>query len=59
VLVIGGTHDVFCSAPQSERIAERIPGAELVIFDECGHFPELEVPDQFFAAIEAWLARLA
>lgn len=50
-LVVAGRHDVFTSLPQSERIARRIPGAELVILEEGGHFPWLDQPGQFFEAL--------
>lgn len=56
-LVVAGRHDTFTSAQQSERIAARIPGAELHVFDESGHFPWLEEPNAFWAAVDGWLDR--
>lgn len=58
VVLLVGRHDVFCSPPQSERIARRVPEAELVVFEESGHFPWLEEPD-FFAVVSTWLDRAA
>ncbi len=54
-LVLGGGRDVFCSFPQAERIAGRIPGAELVEFPENGHFMWAEKPETFFAIVSSWL----
>jgi proline iminopeptidase len=59
VLLLVGRHDVFCSPPQSERIARRVPEAELVVFEESGHFPWLEEPDRFLAVVRGWLDRAA
>ena len=54
-LLLVGREDVFTAWPQSKRIAARVPNAELVIFDDAGHFPWVEVTDEFFAALEGWL----
>jgi proline iminopeptidase len=54
-LVVGGRHDLFTSWPQSRRIADRIPRAELVIFEESGHMPWLDEPDAFFTLVAPWL----
>jgi proline iminopeptidase len=58
-LVVGGRHDVVTSWPQAQRIASRIPGAELSVFEESGHMPWLDEPDRFDAVLRDWLARAA
>lgn len=40
------------------RIAELIPGAELLVMPRVGHFPRFEAPDAFAAALRAFLGRL-
>jgi proline iminopeptidase len=50
-----GRHDVFTSHPQSFRVADRVKGAQVVIFEDSGHFPWLDEPDRFFAVVEGWL----
>ncbi|HEU4840862.1 MAG TPA: alpha/beta fold hydrolase [Ilumatobacteraceae bacterium] len=55
-LVVVGRHDVFTSPPQGRRIARRVPGASLVELDDSGHFPWLDEPDGFAAAVNGWLA---
>lgn len=55
VLLVAGRHDAFTAWPQSERIASRLNDADVVILERSGHFPWLEEPDSFFAAVEDWL----
>ena len=57
-LVTAGRHDLFTSAPQADRIADRIPQAERVVFEESGHMPWLDEPNAFFAAVNGWLDRV-
>ncbi len=56
-LVVAGRHDVVTSWPQAARIASRVPGAELVIFDSSGHMPWIDEPDRFKAVVDDWLER--
>jgi proline iminopeptidase len=54
-LMLVGRHDVFSAWPQAKRIASRVPNAELIIFEDSGHFPWIEEPDAFFTVLENWL----
>ncbi len=54
-LVVAGRHDDFCSLAQHERIARRIAGAELAVFERSGHVPWLEEADGFFERVRGWL----
>jgi proline iminopeptidase len=54
-LLLVGAHDVFCSPPQTTRIARLVPGAEVELLPDSGHFPFLEEPDRFFGRLHAWL----
>jgi proline iminopeptidase len=56
-LVLAGRHDVFTAWPQAHRIGSRIPGADVMVFEESGHFPWLEEPDRFFALVGEWVGR--
>jgi proline iminopeptidase len=57
-LLLAGRHDVFCSPPQLRRIAKRAPSAELVVFEDSGHFIWFEEPDRFFGEVVGpWLAK--
>ncbi len=57
-LVLGGLHDLFTAAPQADRIADRIPHADRVLFEHSGHFPWFDEPEAFFTVVNAWLDRL-
>jgi proline iminopeptidase len=59
-LVLGGRYD-WITPPEygAERLRAGIPNSELVIFEESGHYPFIEEPEKFQAAVTAWLARLA
>lgn len=57
-LVLGATEDRMAPPKFSEFMAERIPGAELVILRAAGHYPQVEQELQFNQTIEAFLARL-
>lgn len=56
-LVATGRQDEWSPVAQHERMAELIPGAELVIFEDSGHMAPVEVPDQVNAALRRWLER--
>ena len=45
-LVIGTRSDDSAPPGQSRRLAELIPGAQLALIEDCGHFPMLEKPQQ-------------
>jgi proline iminopeptidase len=54
-LLIAGRHDPITSWPQADRIAAHMPHAEVVVFEQSGHFPWIEEPDAFFDTIKSWL----
>jgi pimeloyl-ACP methyl ester carboxylesterase len=55
VLVITGDDDRWVDTADTIRLAERIPGARLVVVPECGHVVHEECPDAFVAAVTEWL----
>jgi 2-succinyl-6-hydroxy-2,4-cyclohexadiene-1-carboxylate synthase len=58
LLVLVGAQDTpFVTA--SQRMAEAIPSAELVVIPDAGHSPQFENPDAWFAALESFLSRVA
>ena len=56
-LVITGDEDRVYPRELTQRMAQRIPGAELVVLEGCGHLSNLEQPEQFNAALLDFLAR--
>jgi pimeloyl-ACP methyl ester carboxylesterase len=51
VLVITGDNDRIVPTAESERLAEGLPHAELVVIPRCGHVPHEECPGQFLDAV--------
>jgi pimeloyl-ACP methyl ester carboxylesterase len=58
VLVITGDDDRVVPTEDSIRLAQEIPGAELVVIPSCGHLPHEECPQAFLQAVEGFLANL-
>jgi Predicted hydrolases or acyltransferases (alpha/beta hydrolase superfamily) len=57
-LVIVGQEDVLTPPADAERIAKGIHGAQLIEIPNAGHLSNLEQPDQFTSAIEAFATAL-
>jgi pimeloyl-ACP methyl ester carboxylesterase len=55
VAVVLGDHDEAITLSHTDHMAEVIPGAELVILPEVSHFAMLQAPDEYNAAIRAFL----
>lgn len=58
VLVLTGDDDRIVATENSLRLAQDIPGAQLVVFEACGHVPQEECPAQFLAAVVQFLYTL-
>jgi len=55
-MVIAGQHDgITPPEPGAERIAKILPKAELMIFENSGHYPFIEEESAFFSALSKWL----
>lgn len=55
VLVITGDDDRIVPTTQSLRLAQEIPGAQLVVIPACGHVPQEEAPGAFLEAVKGFL----
>jgi pimeloyl-ACP methyl ester carboxylesterase len=55
-LVLWGKEDRLLPPAFGTRWAERIPGARLHLLPRCGHLPEIEQPEAFCDAVEAFIA---
>jgi proline iminopeptidase len=58
-LVLAGRHDRTCSLAGAEAIAEGIPDAELVVFEDSAHMTFVEEQDKYLAAIGDFISRRA
>ncbi|HXX27840.1 MAG TPA: alpha/beta fold hydrolase [Terriglobales bacterium] len=56
-LVVWGREDELISVTRAEKFRNGIPGAKLVVFEQCGHVPQLEKPDDFNRAVLDFLGR--
>lgn len=54
-LVLCGRQDELTPLELHEEMAAAIPGARLVVIEDCGHLSTLERPDEVNAAMRAWL----
>ncbi len=56
-LVLWGRDDALTPLSIGERYQKGIPGAKLVVLDQCGHIPQIEKPVEFNAALLNFLAQ--
>lgn len=58
-LVISCSDDRLVPRPLAESLAASIPGAQLVILPECGHYPHVEQAGVFNLTLMKFLGRLS
>ena len=58
-LIITGRDDWVTPPSQAKRIQSTLPHAELVIFEESGHYPFVEERERFIQTVGDWIAALA
>jgi pimeloyl-ACP methyl ester carboxylesterase len=56
-LVAVGREDRITPLAQHEEMARRIPAADLVVLDHCGHLSPLEAPVTLAAALTKWMTQ--
>ena len=56
-LVLSGIQDGTVPVDQAHLLAERIKGAQLVLYDQCGHFPMFEKVDDYLATLNIFFAQ--
>ena len=57
VLLVAGSEDRVAPANVMERMAQKIPGAEFVLLEGCGHLGPMDQPDAFNEALRGFLER--
>ena len=55
VLVLAGRHDRTCAVAASRDMAQRLPNAELVVFENSAHMTFAEEPDHYVATVRQFL----
>ncbi len=58
VLIVVGADDRIVPLESQQKLHQAIPGSRLVIIPACGHLPQEECPEEFMAAINAFLSTL-
>ncbi len=58
-MILWGDSDKVFPLPYGHAYNELIPGSELRIVADCGHLPHQEKPDEFIAAVDAVVGRVA
>jgi 2-hydroxy-6-oxonona-2,4-dienedioate hydrolase len=56
-LVVWGRQDMLLPLALGEEYARLLPGAKLVVIDDCGHLPPAEKPAEFAKAVVEFLAQ--
>jgi proline iminopeptidase len=56
VLIIGGSDDAVVPGT-NEGIRDHIHGSEYVLLSGCGHFPFIEMPEEFFPIVKTFLKK--
>ena len=56
-LVVWGRQDELISVSSGEKLRDGIPGAKLVVFEHCGHVPQLEKSTEFNQALMDFLGK--
>jgi 2-hydroxy-6-oxonona-2,4-dienedioate hydrolase len=56
-LVVWGRSNPFGDVPEATAMHNAIPGSELVLFDDCGHWPQHEQADRYNALSLGFLAK--
>ncbi|PYS48902.1 MAG: 2-hydroxy-6-oxo-2-4-heptadienoate hydrolase [Acidobacteria bacterium] len=54
-LIVWGREDGLLPLSDGQRFEKEIPGAQLLIFDQCGHVPQVEKAAEFNAAVMKFL----
>lgn len=57
-LIIVGSEDYFTPLPVAQIMSDLIPHATLICIHHSGHLPNMEAPEQFNKAIEAFLNKI-
>jgi pimeloyl-ACP methyl ester carboxylesterase len=57
-LIIAGGQDRMTGVVASRRMAERIPGSELVVFEGSGHLTIIEEPERFNKVLQRFVCRV-
>lgn len=55
VLIIWGAQDELILLEDGKRLHSQIAGSQLVVFDNCGHLPQEEMPERFVREVVSFM----
>ncbi|MBM7567679.1 alpha/beta fold hydrolase [Paenibacillus sacheonensis] len=58
-LILAGEYDFNCGPRWAKEMDEKIPGSQLVIFEQGGHMNHVETPQAFAEAVNDFVARIS
>jgi pimeloyl-ACP methyl ester carboxylesterase len=56
-LIVWGRQDELIPVASGEKMRDGIAGAKLVVFEQCGHVPQIEKPEEFNKAVLEFLGK--
>lgn len=59
LFMVWGRHDGLVPAEHAAAFAELHPTAYVHVFDDCGHYPQIELPTRFNRLLHEWMATTA
>lgn len=59
VLIIWGAQDELILLEDGKRLHTQIAGSQLVVFDQCGHLPQEEMPERFAREVSEFMKKAA
>ncbi|HEV7903071.1 MAG TPA: alpha/beta fold hydrolase [Pyrinomonadaceae bacterium] len=58
-LIIWGAQDELILLEDGKRLHSQIAGSQLVVFDDCGHLPQEEMPQRFAREVSGFMKKAA
>lgn len=58
-LIIWGAQDELILLEDGKRLHSQITGSQLVVFDNCGHLPQEEMPERFVREVSEFMKKAA
>ncbi len=56
-LILWGKDDEIVNVEQASFAKEKIPNSQLHVFEQCGHMPNFEKPDEFNKVVLEFLSK--